>query len=275
MTCARVSIVGAAFLLAVAGVAALSCGSSPPRDEREVLVLCGGSMRAALERVKTEYEKTSSDTILTSYGDSGTLCAQIRETGRGDVYICHDPFMPWADERGLIARWDTLAQLKPVIVVPSGNPKAVKGLDDLAQPGLRLGIGEQTFSTSGQIVKQILNAHPRGAEVRANVRLETKGHQQRCNDVTMGTLDAAIVWDAVASLYADRLAAIPIPVDGVDAITSATYKRSDVSYVKVTAGIVAGAEHRAATQRFFRYLTEHGPAAFVAAGFSARRDDRP
>lgn len=265
----RTAVVG----ITVAGAATMAVlgvlgGCSKKRADNEVLVLCGGSMRGVLERIKKEYERTSSDVILTTYGGSGDLCAQIQETGRGDIYICHDPFMPWAEERGLIGDWDTVASLRLVVIVPKGNPKGVKVLKDLAQPGLRLGIGNQRFSTSGQIVKHIMKTVPYGEGILANVRVETKGHQQRCNDVVLGTIDASIVWDAVAHLYGDRLDIIPIPMAHVDAITSATYKKVDVRHVKVTAGVIAGAGGRPATLRFYDYLTGEGRKVFVEMGFS-------
>jgi len=255
---------GAALVLALG----LPLACSPKKGGEEVLVLCGGSMRKALESVKENYKMTFSDTIVTTYGGSGDLCAQIQETGRGDIYICHDPFMPWAQERGLISDWDTVASLRIVIIVPKGNPKGIKALEDLAKPGLRLGIGDKRFSTSGQIVKHMLKTVPYGNDILANVRVETKGHQQRCNDVVLGTIDASIVWGAVAHLYRDRLDTIPIPMQYVDAITSATYKKADVRHVKVTVGIVSSAEDRPAVRRFYDYLTGEGRKVFAEMGFS-------
>ena len=98
----------------------------------EVLVLCGGSMRAPMERLVREYRKTSGDTIVMSYGDSGEIVSQLRQTRRGDLLICHDPFMPYAAEQKLIADWAALAYFDVVIVVPKGNPLKINGLDDLA-----------------------------------------------------------------------------------------------------------------------------------------------
>ena len=141
-------------------------------------------------------------------------------------------------------------------------------LEDLAKPGMRLGIGNQTYSTSGQIVKHMMKTLPYGKRILANVRVETKGHQQRCNDVVLGTIDASIVWDAVAHLYGDRLEIIPIPMENVDAITSATYKQSDFGHVKVTVGMVAGSENRPATKRFYDDLTGEGKSIFAEMGFS-------
>ena len=40
--------------------------------------------------------------------------------------------------------------------MPKGNPKEIRGLEGLTRPGLRLGIGDTTYSTSGVITSNIL-----------------------------------------------------------------------------------------------------------------------
>jgi ABC-type molybdate transport system substrate-binding protein len=260
-----------ATMMMISVVASLiaGCGKQGEAVSRgeDVMVLCGGSMRAPLEELKKRYEAISDDTIVTTYGGSGELCAQIEKTGRGDLYLCHDPFMPWAAERKLISEWETVAVLRSVRIVPKGNPKGIKKLGDLGTPGLRIGIGNRTYSTSGQIIKHVLAQRPFGETVLKNVRVETKGHQQRCNDVAMGSLDASVVWDAVASLYPEKLDALPIDMTGIDAITSATYKKSDIKKTGVTLGIVKGAKDRAAVRKFYEFAKQEAPKVFAEKGF--------
>jgi len=256
------------LLLALSGCGARDVSSDGGGEE--ILILCGGSMRAALEEMKELYERKSDDTVLTTYGDSGELCAQIQNTGRGDLYLCHDPFMPWAADQGLIEEWKELASLDVVVVAPAANPKGIKGLEDLGRPALRIGIGDRTYSTSGQIIKHVLASRPYGEKVLGNVRVETKGHQQRCNDIVMGTLDAGVVWNAVAHVYRDRLVAFPISMEGIDAITSATYKQSDVKHTGVTLGIIRGAGKRPAVKRFYEFMLTNAPEHFKKMGFSPK-----
>jgi len=263
------------LVLGVVALALVFFRQVDTRPDDEVLVLCGGSMRGALEQIKEQYAKISPDTILTTYGGSGELCAQIQHTGKGDIYICHDPFMPWASDKGLISQWHTLGSLDVVIIVPKGNAKAIKTLEDLARPNLRVGIGNQIYSTSGQITKYMLKRLDYGSDILKNVRVETKGHQQRCNDVVMGTLDTAIVWNAVAELYTDKVEIIPIPKTVVDSITSATYGEVDLTYTKVTAGMISPGSERPATQRFYEFLCTEGQTILADMGFSPVRDSTP
>ena len=115
----------------------------------------------------------------------------------------------------------------------------------------------------------------RRQEILENVRLETKGHQQRCNDVELGSLDAAIVWSPVAQLMADKLDIIPIPRDYVDTVTSATYKESDLRNVRVTVGVVAAAKDRRAAREFYGFATGgEGRGVFAKRGFRVREEPR-
>lgn len=256
-------------LVLVAVIAALAYFLRPRGvSGEEVLVLCGGSMREVLEDIVERYAEVSDTPVQTTYGGSGELCAQIQQTGKGDLYLCHDPFMPWAAEQGLIDEWDTMAQLDVLIVVPKGNPRDIRGIEDLAKEGLRVGVGSKTHSTSGVITEHLLRRLPNEDAIRKNIRLETKGHQQRCTDVTMGTLDAAVVWNAVAHQFREKLDVVPISKERIDVITSATYEQSDLRNVKVTIGIISHSSDKDAARDFYRFMTEECRGLFAQHGFT-------
>ncbi len=237
------------------------------KSNNEIVVLCGASMRKAMEEVKTRYAKVSTDKILINYGGSGELCAQIKLSGRGDIFLCHDPFMPWAEENGLISRWGTLAYLDTVIIVPKENKKNINSLADLAQPGLRIGIGDTTYSTSGQVIKNSFKNSPFGNAIMSNVVAQSKGHQTRCNYVVEGALDAAIVWNAVAHEFSGKLKTILMPKDSIDAVTSATYQESDLNNVKVTVGVTTKAKELQPVNKFYDFIISNCKDIFINHGF--------
>jgi len=156
--------------------------------------------------------------------------------------------------------------------VPKGNPRNIRGLEDLARPGLRVGVGHSTHSTSGVIVAQILKNAPFGEALRRNIRVESKGHQQRIEDVRLGHLDAGIVWDAVAALYGKEVDVVPIDYKYVDAVSSATFKkrfqRADLRNVKVTAGLTVFGRDKEEAVRFYRYLVTRGREVFRRRGLN-------
>ncbi len=242
---------------------------NPRKKETEILVLCGGSMRSALEKIIKEYKKVSKeDTILTTYGGSGELMTQIKNIRKGDIFICHDPFMEWAYKNKFIDKWDTLAYLDVVIAVPKGNPKQIKSLKDLARPGIRLGIGDEKYSTSGVIAKHVFKKLGYEKDIRNNIRMTTKGHQQRAVNVAWGSLDATIIWNAVAFLFKDKLDTYPVPQRYIDSITSATYKKSDLRKIKVTIGIIKSAEKRENVKKFYDFAAKKGKEIFNNSGFT-------
>ena len=88
--------------------------------------------------------------------------------------------------------------------------------------------------------------------------------------MAMGALDAAIVWQAVAHLFRDRLEIVPIGAEytaGLDAVTSATYKASDLGNVQVTIGITKHARNRWGSRRFYDFVVNDCRDVFAAYGF--------
>ena len=230
-----------------------ACGSE--KNNNNIIVLSGASMRAPMEEIKKLYEKISDDNILINYGGSGELCAQIKLSGEGDLFVAHDPFVPWAAEQGLIDKWSTLGYLDTVVVVPKNSK--INNFDDLAKPGIRLGIGDTTYSTSGHVVKNALKNAPLGKKIMSNVVAQSKGHQTRCNYVINGALDAGIVWKAVARTFDDKLKIIPIPKKYIDSITSATYQESDLKNIKVAVGITEKAKNDLAVNKFYVFIVSN------------------
>lgn len=244
-------------------------------ETEEVTMLTGGSMKAVMGDVVKRYATVSRDRIMVSYGESADFAAQLAHGGRGDVFMCHDPFMPWAEEQGFISEWKTVAYLDNVIVVPKGNPARIQGLSDLARPGIRLGVGDRRYSTSGVVFGEMLAKSSVGAAIASNIVVESKGHAVRCESVAQGHLDAAISWNAVAQSMRDKVDVVELDRTTVDAITSATYKSTDLRNIRVTAGLVRQGAARESARRFYKYLTESCADLFAARGFRTEGERMP
>jgi len=110
-----------------------------------------------------------------------------------------------------------------------------------------------------------------GSSIRKNVRLETRGHQALCTDVQIGSLDAAIVWNAVANQWSDKLLIIPIPKDNIPAIHLEPYKKSDMRNINVTIGITKYAQGNDRVRRFYEFAIAQKDV-FVSLGFAPVKD---
>ena len=258
-----VIIVALVIVIVILAVILLSPGKKQKKEtakseSEEVLVLAGGSARVIVEQVVERYKQVSTDKVVPTYGDSGAICAQLQNvTNKGDILVVHDPFMDWAVKKGVIEKWDKMGYVDIVIVVPKGNPRGIREFKDLAQPGLRVGIGNQTYATSGVMVREMLKKLDYGEAIQKNVALESKGHQERCTAVILGSLDAAIVWSVIANLFKDKLDIIPIPRElYVDSVTSATYGVSDLKNVKFTVGLTKVGARKKSAVEFYNFFVK-------------------
>jgi len=262
-------------LLAVAAAAAFVAVTVvmlwPHRGEHEIVILAEGAMRAPLDALVTEYRAAHPEVrIFTSYGEGADAVAQIQMTGRGDIFVAHDPFMPWAAQKGFVSEWFTVGYFDVVIVAPKGNPKQIHGLADLAKPGLRLGIGDRKHSTTGVVAASVIRQLPYRDALLRNIKLETHGSPKLCAAVRTGALDAAIVWGPVALEYPDSLEVVSIPEKYLDAVTSATYGRSDLRNIRVAIGVIVRSAGRKDVRDFYEFLRKTGPAVFAKYGFRER-----
>lgn len=237
------------------------------QEREDVLVLCGGSMRQALEDCVERYKKNSELTVAPTYGGSGDLAAQLRETGRGDLYIAHDPWASWAEDKDLITEYGTLAYVDLSLVVPKDNPHNITSLKDLTQDGIRLGVGDPEYSTSGVIFNYLVNNVSYGEEIEKNIKKTGHGHQKRCTEVSMGSLDAGIVWNAAAHLFRDKLKSFPVPKEPLDAVTSATFGKTDLANIRVTVAVTNPGSDNQAARDFYNFMLSECRDIFEKHGF--------
>ena len=234
---------------------------------QDVLVLSGGSFRQTLEDVTDEYRQKSAHTVAGNYGGSGEVAMWMQNTGKGDIFICHAPWLSWAKKRDLIAKSRTVGYAEAVIAVPKGNPANITCLKDLAEPGLRLGMGDPEYSTSGTVFANLLDNVPYGDDVRSNVAKTGHGHQKRCTEVALGSLDAGIVWNAAVHLFRDKLTSIPLPLDKCDDSVRGKVGVVDPSGVRVSVALTKYGRKNPAARKFYRFLADKGPRFFARHGF--------
>jgi molybdate transport system substrate-binding protein len=192
-----------------------------------------------MEELAEIYEKKTGQKVLIDYAGSGECLVKIEQTGKGDLYVAHDPFLAAVLKKGLGIQGWTVASVEPVIAVPKGNPKNINGLTDLAKPGMKVILTHQDYSTMGHLVPRMAEKSSLWKELEANVVSRTRGGGAAANAVMMGTADVTIVWNAVVHARKDKLDAIvigpPFKLNkDIDAVSSATFGWIDMSHIRVT-----------------------------------------
>jgi len=189
----------------------------PSQLQKRLLVFVGTASKPAMEEAKKAFEAANSDVKLDiNYAGSGTLLNQMTLEKTGDVYVPgSDDFMDRAQKQGAI-RPETrqiICWLVPAIVVPKGNPKKIQRLEDLARPGVRVGLAKAGAVCLGDISEEILTAAGLVEKVKKNVVTYALSCEETAHLVELGEVDAIIGWEVFSSWAPEKIEAIPLPAN--------------------------------------------------------------
>lgn len=180
----------------------LAAGSAVAGERpRPVMVFAGSAAQPPLEEAAKAFERQTGTPVTLQLGGSGAMLSQIRLTGRGDLYIPGSPdFLELAREQNLVAGEATiLAYLVPAILVARGNPLRIASLDDLARPGLKVGMADPDGVCVGLYAVEVLAANGLAAQVRPNLRGRVESCARAAALIPLGMADAVLGWREFAA----------------------------------------------------------------------------
>jgi molybdate transport system substrate-binding protein len=205
--------------LAVA-VAVAACGNSTApgsvsttpsqRLSGTLIVFAAASLTEALTDDKNHLTSASPAlTVNFSFAGSQALVAQIQSGAQADVVATADEAsMQKLVSANLVDTPRDFARNLLEIVVPPGNPKAVKGLADLARPDLRV-VLEDPAVPAGKYGRQALDKQ--GIKVSpVSLELDVKSELQK---VVTGEADAGIVYVTDVKSAGNKVTGVEIPAD--------------------------------------------------------------
>jgi molybdenum ABC transporter molybdate-binding protein len=230
----------------------------------EITFFCGSVNRRAVESIVKTFQGREGITINTVYNGCGILTAQMRtirqdQKGAGfpDVYMACDRYYletvkDWFQEDVNISDTDI------VIAVPKGNPKNIQSLTDLAQPGMRVSVGQPDQCTIGALTQIMLKNMKLYDAVMRNVVMQTASSAMLIPTVTTKSVDATLAY------YTDTLA----ESDKVEAV------RINSIYAKAIQpfSISRASEYKFLARRLKKRILET-KEAFSSAGFNVRSND--
>ena len=185
--------------------------------EPELRLMAGAMLRPAIEQTVTDFELREGVRVTRVYNGCGILLAQMRAGTLPDAYFsCDRSFM--AQVTDLYLDPEDLSLNTMVILVPKGNPHAIRELKDLAKPGLQLGVGHEKQSALGALTRRLLETNGLYEAIHQNVKTESATGDFLVNQLRAGSLDAVIVYVSNASASREALDVIPITVPGGFAI---------------------------------------------------------
>ncbi len=188
-----------------------SPGAGYGAEEKKIEVFAGAASKPATEEAAALFEKNTGIRVLLHFGGSGKVLADMKLTGKGDIYFPgSSDFMERAKQEKLVLpdTEERLIYLIPSINVPKANPKKIQKLADLARPGVRVGIGRPDSVCLGLYAVEILEKNGLAGAVRPNMKTYGESCEKVAQLAALETVDAVIGWSVFSSWNPDKIETI-------------------------------------------------------------------
>jgi molybdate transport system substrate-binding protein len=204
------SLIGAFCLLALT-----ACSKKETQDKlKELELLCGSSFPKPMEQLRAELTAQTGIQVPTTIAGSEDFLPLVKAGQKGDILVTHDPFLDYVRDANSLFDYVHVGFVAPVLAVQKGNPKGLRSIEDLTQPGLKVALTDPQYSTCGEMVYALLEKKGIKEAVLKNVENRlTKGHSTLGNFLKTETVDAVIMWNGVAHTFRDSLEVVKTPYE--------------------------------------------------------------
>ncbi len=254
------------FLMCVLIV--LLCSLMSPSLAEELFVFAGAASKPPAEEIGKAFEKRTGVKVYMTFGGSGFVLSQMMLGKKGDIYFPgSSDFMELAKRKGLVfpESEKRVVYLVPAINVSKGNPKGVKSLEDLTQPGLRVAIANPDGVCVGLYAVEIIEKNLRAdqkAGLKKNLVNYTESCEKTATAISLKAADAVIGWRVFQYWDPERIETIRLRKEQIVRI----------GYIPIA--ISKFTANRVLAQRFVDFvLSDEGRAAFRKYHYFVNADE--
>jgi molybdenum ABC transporter molybdate-binding protein len=236
--------------------------SQPVSSDTPLVLFCAAGLKPPVEETAQEYEHQFGVPIQIQYGGSGTLLSNLRVTGTGDLYLAaEESYITQARDLGLVEETLPLVTQVPVLAVAKGNPKKIQGIKDLLRGDVRFALANPEQAAIGKVTKRLLERAGEWQAISNSAKVLKPTVNDLANDVKIGAIDAAVVWDSIVNQYPE--------LEAVQAEEFASSRE------RVVLGVLKTTKDPAVALRFARYLgaKDKGLARFANHGYTPLEGD--
>ncbi len=214
------------LLLLLAGGMALvffsGCQKKEKNQIESLTLFCGSANKPAMEEIVARFEQEKQIKVNMLLGGSGTLLSQIELSGKGEIYLPGSPdYIIIGERKGLLVEKSDriVAYLVPAIITPAGNPGKVRSLEDLARPGIQVGIGNPESVCLGLYGIEVLEKNALLKKVMKNIVTFGGSCSKTANLAALRKVDAVLGWRVFHFWNPERMDFVPISPDRISRIS--------------------------------------------------------
>ncbi|WP_020469915.1 molybdate ABC transporter substrate-binding protein [Zavarzinella formosa] len=258
-------LVGSVGLL---GGIALLWNNNPPvpapdepeaKPESVIIVHVAAALRPPMEKAAAAFEKDTGIKVELRFGPSEQLLNTLKLTKQGDLFLpADDSYVNQAREANLTEQRYDLAQMNGVAIFRKDYPKAAADItwDDVFKPATKIGQANPDITAIGKLTRDHLSKSDRWKQIEAKQPVMLGTVTEALNAVKLGSVDVAIVWEALVPKDSP-LKRVALP--GLEGIKA-----------NVTVAVCNGAESRAEARWFAQYLEKEdgGQVFFRELGYA-------
>jgi len=162
----------------------------------ELLVYSGAGLRKAMEEIAALFQEDTGIMVLFSYGGSAHCISQILTVDKGDAFLPGDVAeLQKLLEKDKIDRQTPVVLHVPVLAVPVGNPAGITGIEDLAEPGVKVILGDPEANPIGKLADKALKDFGLFEKVEPNIVARAATVNELFASLALGQADAAVIWE--------------------------------------------------------------------------------
>jgi len=225
------------------------------RRPRVLRVFFGAAAEVPELEIVKLYEVETGVRIEATFGGSGTLLTSMMVAKVGDIYAPGSPdYMSSANVKNVTYAETVkiLAYLVPAIIVQKDNPKNITSLEDLARPGIKIGLGDPKSVCVGAYAVDLLKFNHLWEAVEPNVVVYVDSCSKVASLPVLKSVDAVIGWHVFYNWNPNSTDIIWIKPDEIPKIAY------------IPAAISKYTEDRDLAQQFLNYLvSDEAQAIFM------------
>ena len=251
-------------LVLTAVILIVAAGGCTKEEQKTVTAFCGSASKPAMEEAAQAFMEKTGIEVYLNFSGSGTMLAQMKISKSGDLYIPGSPdYMLMAEKDNVVESGSVkiISYLVPAILVPAGNPKHIKALSDLTEPGIEIGIGNPEAVCVGLYAYEILEYNGLLAEVEPNIITHAESCAKTASLVALKSVDAVLGWRVFSSWH-----------DTIDVVYLEPEQIPRLSYIP--GAVSTFAENRDGAQKFLDFLVSpQGQEIFSKWGYLATESE--